>query len=498
MKSERVLSRRDSLLARCRALSCALSRPFRGSSSGASLVEYLIITGFVALFAIGAFSRFGTVVHKGLRAEASRIEGKGLPSTGDLLGSLGDSPPPFCEIGSTSRFCVRGSGFCFAKGTPVAAEGGDRPIESILVGDRVWARDAESGRVALRPVTTKFVTPGMPTIDLELFAGSHSELVTVTPGHRFWVEGRGWTPAEDLEASPLASLQDSLWAIPLSGVPPPQEGRLGTTLLTTGPSGSLWATPLSSRSTTTTVYNLEVDGFHTYFVGHLHALVHNQNTQPNPNNCPGGTGGTGGTSGQGTGGSAGNGGTAPKADPLVPCYTGPSTAIPQNSFPPNITKKIQDIANTRKGLSGNDKGKQSELAGDAAAEGYTDNNFPAPAWQCASNSGSRVFDRTCVNPGTGAVVIVEAKGGNSSLGTRLGEDGVTPVKQGTPEYVDAVLADLKISDPVLYGKIKAARDSGDLRYVRVNQKFDDKGNPKPAQVREFELDPNQRATNCKK
>lgn len=293
MKSERARARRDSLLARCRAFGWALLRPFRGSSSGASLVEYLIITGFVALFAIGAFARFGKVVHAGLKAEASRIEGKGLPSTGDLLGSLGDSPPPFCSIGP-GGFCVRGSGFCFAKGTPVAAEGGDRPIESISVGDWVWARDVESGRVALRPVTTTFVTPGVPTIDLQLSAGSHSEVVTVTPGHRFWVEEQGWTPAEDLEASPLASLQDSLWAIPLSGVPPPEQGQLGTTLITSGASGSLSATPLSSRSTTTTVYNLEVDGFHSYFVGHLHALVHNQNSQPNPNNCPGGQGIDGG------------------------------------------------------------------------------------------------------------------------------------------------------------------------------------------------------------
>ncbi len=295
-------SKRDLLLGRCRALACALVRPFSGSSSGATLVEYLIITGFIALFAIGAFSRFGTVIHAGLKAEASRIEGKGLPSAGDLLGSLGDSPPPSCDLANRNNpFCVHGSGFCFAKGTPVAAEGGDRPIESIGVGDRVWARDAESGLVALRPVTTKFVTPGMPTIDLELSAGSHSELVTVTPGHRFWVEGTGWTPAEDLERSPLASLQDSLWAIPLSGVPPPQEGRLGTTLLASGTAGSLSATPLSSRSTTTTVYNLEVDGFHSYFVGHLHALVHNQNSQPNANNCPGG------------GSTAGDGGASPPA-----------------------------------------------------------------------------------------------------------------------------------------------------------------------------------------
>ena len=31
-----------------------------------------------------------------------------------------------------------------------------------------------------------------------------------------------------------------------------------------------------------TVYNLEVDGFHTYFVGRAHAWVHNQNQKQLP------------------------------------------------------------------------------------------------------------------------------------------------------------------------------------------------------------------------
>lgn len=502
MTSQRASSRRDSLLARCRALAGALSRPFRGSSSGATLVEYLIITGFIALFAIIGFDRYGVALNKSLKTEAKLIEGKGLPSTGDLLGSLGDSPPPVCDLAHRNNpFCVHGSGLCFAKGTPVAAEGGDRPIESIRVGDRVWARDVESGVVALRPVTTLFVTPGVATIDLELAAGSHSEHVAVTPGHRFWVEGRGWTPAQDLERSPLASLQDSLLAIPLSGVPPPEQGHLGTTLLTSGPLDSLWATPLSSRSTTTTVYNLEVDGFHSYFVGRLHALVHNQNSQPDPNNCP--VDGTGGTSGQGTGGSgsssAGNGGTPPKpADPLTPCYKGSSTTIPQNSLPQNVQQEIQKEANNRKNGSGQAKRTASYNAGETAAVGYTDNTFSGPGWACQSYTGRSTFDRVCVNSTTNAVVIVEAKGGSSPLGTRKGADGVTPVRQGTPEYIDAVVKELKKTNPTLAKQIEDAKKASDLQYVTVRQDFDENGDPLPVEVREFEIDPNQRATNCQK
>jgi Flp pilus assembly pilin Flp len=304
MKSKPASSRRHSLLARCRTLVWALARPFRGRSSGATMVEYLIVTGFISLVAIGVFNRYGVNLNKSFKAEAKLIEGEGLPSAGDLLGGLGDVAPPFCTIADRNNpFCVGGN--CFAEGTPVATEGGDRPIESIRVGDRVWAQDVETGLVELRPVTTLFVRPDVSTIDMEISAGSHSEHVTVTPGHRFWVEGQGWIPAQDLERSPLASLQESLLATPVSGVPPPEQGQLGTTPLTSGPRDSLLATPRSSGGTTTTVYNLEVDGFHSYFVGHLHALVHNQNVFPDPLNCPLPPSGTGGTSSQGTGGGAG-------------------------------------------------------------------------------------------------------------------------------------------------------------------------------------------------
>ncbi len=270
------------LLARFRALASAFSRPFQGSASGATLVEYLIVTGFIALVAIAGFNRFGRVVNKGLKNEAARIEGKGLPSTGDLLGELGNGTPPVCSIfGGPGALCVRGSGNCFVKGTPVATESGDRPIESIRVGERVWSRDMDTGRVELRPVTTTFVTRDRPIIDLELQVGVRSEHIGVTPGHRFWAEDRGWTPVEELLGTRLASFEGAILAR----------------------QGALEGRPLASAGLTTTVYNLEVDGYHDYYVGHLHALVHNQNSGPNANNCPppgGGTGGTAGTPTPGT------------------------------------------------------------------------------------------------------------------------------------------------------------------------------------------------------
>jgi hypothetical protein len=138
-------------------------------------------------------------------------------------------------------------GQCFAAGTLVATADGLRGIESIRKGERVWARDLDTGALELKPVTATFVRADAPIIDVELLAGAFlSERLSVTPGHRFWIEDGGWTPAASLASAPVGSFDS-----PVS------------------------ASALSSRGDITTVYNLEVEDFHSYFVGRAGALVHN-------------------------------------------------------------------------------------------------------------------------------------------------------------------------------------------------------------------------------
>jgi len=216
-----------------------------GNSHGAGLVEYMVVAGAISLVAIGAFQRYGSVIHSGLQAEAKRVKGEGSPGAADLLNQIGGLQDA-CEVAGV---CPIGKNKCFAAGTPVATESGDRPIESIQVGDRVWARDVGTGAVDLREVVQRFVTPRQPVIELNLRSslfGSAPEHLLVTPGHRFWVEGRGWTHAEDLAAAPLFSFSDLVSA-----------------------------DVTTAATEVTTVYNIEVQGDHSYFVGHAHALVHN-------------------------------------------------------------------------------------------------------------------------------------------------------------------------------------------------------------------------------
>ncbi len=74
------------------------------------------------------------------------------------------------------------------------------------------------------------------------------EIIGVTPNHRFWVAAKGWTEARDLVGEDI--LQDL-------------DGR------------SVSVVAASKLDDPTMTYNLEVDDFHTYFVGKTGVWVHN-------------------------------------------------------------------------------------------------------------------------------------------------------------------------------------------------------------------------------
>jgi hypothetical protein len=143
-------------------------------------------------------------------------------------------------------------GQCFAAGTLVFTEHGDRPIETLQVGERVWSRDDLTGVVELRTISRTFVTPHMPLFDLTVLQGERAEHLRVTPGHPFWVEGEGWVDSDELSDGA------ALWSA-------------------TGIATSVFGT---SSEQTAEVYNFEVDGFHTYFVGALRTWVHNATVCP--------------------------------------------------------------------------------------------------------------------------------------------------------------------------------------------------------------------------
>ncbi|MBI3866719.1 MAG: hypothetical protein HY290_32965 [Planctomycetia bacterium] len=123
---------------------------------------------------------------------------------------------------------------CFTAGTPVWTESGLEPIEKLCVGDRVLAKDIETGELAYKVVLQTTVRPPKELTTLR-FA---EESIVCTGGHRFWGSGSGWIKARDLKAQ--------------------------TMLHTVTGNAPVWT---AKQGETAETYNLVVADFHTYFVG---------------------------------------------------------------------------------------------------------------------------------------------------------------------------------------------------------------------------------------
>ncbi|HEX9294446.1 MAG TPA: polymorphic toxin-type HINT domain-containing protein [Polyangiaceae bacterium] len=225
-------------------------RPSLRDTRGASFVEYLMVVGIVALGLILAFKnlrrREDTVIAR--QGEIVRTLQISRSPQFVGLGSTPDEEPPKLSDAELARL-IQAFGGCFAAGTPVATGEGKRPIETIHEGDLLWSRDEATGIVDLRPVLKRFVTPEQHVVQLRIAALNGGEILRPTPGHRFWVTGEGWVPAQSL------TINGGLWSA--SGEP------------------LHVAVPPVPIVTYETVYNFEVADFHTYFVGEHGILVHN-------------------------------------------------------------------------------------------------------------------------------------------------------------------------------------------------------------------------------
>jgi hypothetical protein len=187
--------------------------------------------------------------------------GVGYAATGTLEGALygaqlGQTAVSLAAVASPAvRAAILKA--CFAAGTPLLTAEGSKPIEEIRVGDRVLSRpegDVEAPVKAML-VEEVFVRTGRLWV---VRVGGRDILTTAE--HPFFVRGKGWVPAGELQEGDLFSTHEGRW-VAAEGVY--DTGEYGT------------------------VYNLRVAEYHTYFVGcdewGFSVWAHNASCGPNGN-----------------------------------------------------------------------------------------------------------------------------------------------------------------------------------------------------------------------
>ncbi len=127
-------------------------------------------------------------------------------------------------------------------------------IETIQQGDRVWAWDEETGEVALKEVVETYINE---TSELVYVFVNGEEIVT-TPSHPFYLPKTGWVKAIDLRAGDILVLVNGKYVI----VEKVQHEILEAPV---------------------TVYNFQVEDYHTYYVSNMGVLVHNKCFDPKAN-----------------------------------------------------------------------------------------------------------------------------------------------------------------------------------------------------------------------
>ena len=133
---------------------------------------------------------------------------------------------------------------CFTVGTKVLTDEGEKPIEEIKVGDKVLAKDDETGEMAYKEVEWLFQRQVDETYNITV----GGEVIATTDEHPFWIVGKGWVESKNLEVGDV---------------------------LTTSDGKEIAIEKIEVKKEYKTVYNFKVKDFHTYFVSNLGIWTHN-------------------------------------------------------------------------------------------------------------------------------------------------------------------------------------------------------------------------------
>ncbi len=139
---------------------------------------------------------------------------------------------------------------CFTAGTLIATAGGFVPIDELNESDRVLSLNETTHRIETRRVLGISTRTGVEIVELSVaISGDSVETIQTTAEHPFWVDERGWVRAGDLEPG------DRLRS----------RSHADVTVIR-----------VHATDRVSTVYNIEVEEFQTYFVGRSEVWVHNK------------------------------------------------------------------------------------------------------------------------------------------------------------------------------------------------------------------------------
>jgi hypothetical protein len=134
----------------------------------------------------------------------------------------------------------------FVSGTPILTKEGRKSAEDIVAGVSVWATDPTTHKSGYHTVTR--VSLNSTDHLMQLLTDSR-EKIEATPDSLFWVNTKGWIEAKSLFPGEQLLQKDGTFAHVFNVIP--------------------------VRAPATKVYSIEVEGFHTFYVGKTGLLVHN-------------------------------------------------------------------------------------------------------------------------------------------------------------------------------------------------------------------------------
>ena len=182
-----------------------------------------------------------------------------LPGIGEIGGATEAAAGGIEAVEGTE--CAVASKTCFVAGTPVQMAGGStKPIDKIKLGDHVLSRDTKTGKDSSKRVEGVLIKHDVRLLTLHFVAltsGQEQDRIVCTPDHPFYVVSKGFVPAGKLVVGDAVAAR-------------------------TGPALTISKIDKQTLAHSVPVYNLTIEGNHTYFVGKAEGgeWVHNYDVTP--------------------------------------------------------------------------------------------------------------------------------------------------------------------------------------------------------------------------